>query len=730
MKNRFGISPWTALAAAIIAALLLPAASSAAWSPIAPTPGYSGERPNDLTRIDTPGGGRLLIWHREVGGFDTVQGIRVAADGTPGSIFDISTPGSDFGQELQAASDGDGTVTVAWLADDLPNGVVRSASVPADAPPGPVVDVSPAGVPGETIEQMSIGVAPNGTVGYAWSRLDGPISNVEGVTVPKAGPVGTVRAYTDGPYDIKDPGIAPMRNNEFKLAWIADNNDTGFSNIATIGIRNDGSEFTVKIEGVDVPVQPTYLFPWTRPIRGLVPQESGPPKCEQLRDPPVTGELLFADTGATGNPRGLEVGPGSAAALAVDEFGFGQVNFAWIRDTVDTVDDPCSGDPVETISAQTAVETAGFDNVGAALPVTRVSRTDVDISDLEMQKPRARRSTLTWLADDGGTFSKQLYRFTDGAQWTFAEGPDPVDPRVTVTANGAMGIGWTDPGLLPGEFQVGAVIVGRLGNFIPVELPGLAALKSSSNPLVDPGTQGRHSVLFYGVDPGDIGSFYESTFSDPGISISPGSLAFGSIFLNLPSPPRSVYVTNSGSTATEVTSVAVTGADQALFTLANPSGCVGSLAPGASCRINVSFAPAAAGSSSATLEVETDAGDVSSSLSGSGIARTRVGLQVKPGQRAVRAGGRTSYRAVVTNRGGIAATGARLCFSGPRGAIAPAKRCAQIGNVAAGATRSVNIKLRVKGNARPRAYRLEFRLKTNNANPRRLFASLRVKPRR
>jgi len=111
-------------------------------------------------------------------------------------------------------------------------------------------------------------------------------------------------------------------------------------------------------------------------------------------------------------------------------------------------------------------------------------------------------------------------------------------------------------------------------------------------------------------------------------------------------------------------------------------------------------------------------------------ARTRVGLQVKPGQRAVRAGGRTSYRAVVSNRGGIAATGARFCFSGPRGAIAPAKRCVQIGNVAAGASRSVNVKLRVKGNARPRAYRLKFRLKANNANPRRLFAFLRVKPRR
>ncbi len=89
MKDRFGISLWIAFAAAVIAALLVPAVASAGWSPVAPTPGFTGDRPNDLSRLDTPDGGEFLYWHREVGGFDRVQAMRIAPDGTPGPILDI-----------------------------------------------------------------------------------------------------------------------------------------------------------------------------------------------------------------------------------------------------------------------------------------------------------------------------------------------------------------------------------------------------------------------------------------------------------------------------------------------------------------------------------------------------------------------------------------------------------------------------------------------------------------
>lgn len=708
MKDRFGTSLWIALAAAVMAALFLPAAASAAWSPIAPTPGFSGERPSDLRRLDTSDGGKLLYWHREVGGFDTVQALRFADDGTPGPIFNVSDGTADFGSDLEAVIDSDGEVTFAWLSNATPNNVVRAVSVPLAGPIGPVEDISPAGGPGETVEHMSMAVAPDGTVGYTWRRFDGVLWQVEGVTVPDAGPIGTVRAYTSGPYDVRDPGLGSTSSNGFTLAWIADNLDSGFSNIATININNDGSEFTVKIEDVDVPVDPVYEFPWTKPVRVLDGDT-----CKPLIDP-ITDEPVFADTGAAGNPRSLKVGGN----------GSFRINFAWIRDTVVTNDDPCTGDPIEVLASQTAVETSGFGSFGEPLPVTRITPLNVDISNLRFQNPPSGRATLSWLADNDGSYASQLYRISSGALWNLAIGPDPLDPTVAVAENGAMGVGWTDEGLTA---VAQAAIITRRKVLRPVDLPGLGTLKSSSEMLADPGTLGRHSVLFFGVDLADNTSFYTSSFTDPGIAISPSSVEFGVNFLNLPRPSRPVYVTNSGTTPTEVTSVAVTGPGTAEFSLAAPSGCLGELVPGGSCRIAIAFSPAAAGGSSATLEVQTDAGDVSSSLSGTGVARTRMGLQIKPRQRTVRAGGRAVFRAVVNNRGGIATTGAAVCMAGARGALSPGRRCVTIGSLAAGATRSINFPVRAKRTARPAAYPISFRLRATNTRSRRGRVTLRVR---
>ncbi len=159
----------------------------------------------------------------------------------------------------------------------------------------------------------------------------------------------------------------------------------------------------------------------------------------------------------------------------------------------------------------------------------------------------------------------------------------------------------------------------------------------------------------------------------------------------------------------------------------SPAGCLGQIVPGASCPIPIVFAPGDAGASSATLEVETDAGDVSSPLTGSGVARTRIGLRVSPRRRAVRPGGRAGFRAVATNRGGIAATGAVICMAGQGRALSPGRRCVNIGSLAAGATRSISFPVRARGRARPATYPLAFRLRATNASPRKARATFRIR---
>ena len=68
---------------------------------------------------------------------------------------------------------------------------------------------------------------------------------------------------------------------------------------------------------------------------------------------------------------------------------------------------------------------------------------------------------------------------------------------------------------------------------------------------------------------------------------------------------KSVTVTNTGTTALDISRVGVTGVDAGDFTPSNL--CPSSLAPTDSCTIEVRFAPSSTGSPTATLTVTDNA---------------------------------------------------------------------------------------------------------------------------
>src|SRR2546427_355389 len=98
-------------------------------------------------------------------------------------------------------------------------------------------------------------------------------------------------------------------------------------------------------------------------------------------------------------------------------------------------------------------------------------------------------------------------------------------------------------------------------------------------------------------------------------------------------PPRSTLFpyttlfrsTNNGGTPLNLASITITGAQAADFAFAAGNTCptgAGSVAPGASCTISVSFTPAATGARAATVTITDDAtgSPQSVSLAGTGIA--------------------------------------------------------------------------------------------------------------
>jgi outer membrane protein assembly factor BamB len=105
----------------------------------------------------------------------------------------------------------------------------------------------------------------------------------------------------------------------------------------------------------------------------------------------------------------------------------------------------------------------------------------------------------------------------------------------------------------------------------------------------------------------------------PAVSLNPASLSFPAQTVGTTSAAQSVTLTNSGNASLSITGVSLGGANPGSFAIASGGGS-GTLAPGASRSISVTFGPLAAGVQSASLVI-TDGASGSPhqvSLSGTG----------------------------------------------------------------------------------------------------------------
>jgi hypothetical protein len=100
-------------------------------------------------------------------------------------------------------------------------------------------------------------------------------------------------------------------------------------------------------------------------------------------------------------------------------------------------------------------------------------------------------------------------------------------------------------------------------------------------------------------------------------TVSPASLTFETTKTGTSSAPLAVTIANSGTMSLNISSIATSG------DFSQSNNCGSSVAPGASCVVNVVFTPAATGSRSGTLTINSDAqnGPMQTvSLSGTGAA--------------------------------------------------------------------------------------------------------------
>jgi len=113
---------------------------------------------------------------------------------------------------------------------------------------------------------------------------------------------------------------------------------------------------------------------------------------------------------------------------------------------------------------------------------------------------------------------------------------------------------------------------------------------------------------------------YVSKFtSSPNAGLAPSSLSFGNQNVGTTSAPQAVTLTNTGNESLTVTGISITGTNGSNF---GHTGACGSLAPSATCTINVTFTPTISGAETADLSIADNAANSPQlvPLSGTGVA--------------------------------------------------------------------------------------------------------------
>jgi hypothetical protein len=194
----------------------------------------------------------------------------------------------------------------------------------------------------------------------------------------------------------------------------------------------------------------------------------------------------------------------------------------------------------------------------------------------------------------------------------------------------------------------------------------------------------------------------------PDVELGPAEVNFGSVPVG-GLVTKTLTIESTGNGPVTVTGVALSAETD--FRLPVPVPCVKVLAPGASCKVSVTFAPApGAATRSATLTVETDAGDREAQLSGtvevpaSGGGENSGGGEIGAGGNTGGAGGNTGGGNTGGGGGGGGGNGGGAGNSGTGPVAGPAPHTAaklKLGvpaTVKAGKTAAIRVQVKNTGN--------------------------------
>ncbi len=579
---------------------------------------------------------------------------------------------------------------VGWLNTAAVDDTVQTVSIAADGTVGPITTRSAVGPVGQPAADISIALGADGTAGVAWRKFNGVSWVVQAVKVAADGTSGTIHDLSDPASTANPPDIAAAPPavdggaNSYRIVWSG-------------GTGVDGNVFSREI---------TAQGTLTDLFRALFPTSSG-------------------GIGTGGNPHDVQI------AYEPD----GAINIMWVRTREgQTAADPpvvYYNDAIEWIRApKGTVFSAGVPQfINTVTPVLADDPYNAD--KLSLVSPFGNRPVLTWIhALNGGGYkieSSQIVRNGQLQGWASPAAESPVEFTAPVIAanNSAVGVlGWGLPSVTPGQFNSQWA---RFSNtsFLDPFTPTDTYSQDTGFVIAD---SGETMAAYTGIDAGLVGSSKIITFTRTGITVSPPEHNYGKVRIGRKSS-RFISIRSSGETTSEVTGITLSGANASQFSLSGANECVRDMASGTNCQFEVDFTPASTGNKTALVTITSDAGVSQTNLVGSGLDKTQNSLTVSPRNASARKGKVIRLRVKAANTGGTASKSTNVCVRLNKTALRlGGNRCRSIGSLPAGASRTINFRVRVTWRARTGvSYPVSIRMNSGNAIVRKVVANLRRK---
>jgi hypothetical protein len=549
---------------------------------------YLSQRPplTPLTRVPMP-----PEWAGPVETIGGGAGPHRVGDGIWQPAVELGSGGGDE-RGAQVGVGPNGTITAVWEHYDRAHFVVQERRIgEGGSPLGPVNQLSTAG--GDAFDAQ-VAVDANGTATVVWKRFNGTAYVIQERRISSSGaPEASTHDLSLSGQFAGQPQVAARPDGGAVVVWERHNTSRDITRIQSTVVRPDGSVAACCFDLTDgtsnrngfepeVAVAPdsTAFVAWDR--------HNGSEQVVQVRKLAVSGTPAATtyDLSATGQNAiepDMTATPDGAATVAWTCFDGS--NWVVQAQRLNAAGAP-EGSVVE-------VSEAG----GSALQPHVAGLPDNSVS-------------IVWKQLDGAAYTVKARRLMEddslgSTSALSAADVDAHEPRVTVGADGSETVVWV---LDDGNGKVvQARRIGADGVPAPDTVDLSDAGKSAGAPSVAAGGNSSVAVAWRRFD-GMRDHVQLAAFGLPAVSLDPGGHDFGSITVGSGSQPQTFTIGNPGSTALQISSIALEGAGAGQFQLQDPSSCASAvLAPQDTCQVSIVFVPNATGSFQAQLRVDSDA---------------------------------------------------------------------------------------------------------------------------